>query len=449
MSIPRKNTTNEDIYDDYSTQRFPENKRDPMWKVLMVQIGGFVALSQFMLGAELGYGMTFHDAVLATILGSVILQFISYGLGLAGQREGLPTSLLSKWAGFGTFGSAIVGLTFAISLIGWFGIQNSVFAQGVVQILNSITHHNINYQLIATITGLLVTFSVIFGFKGLSWTTNISIPAFIVVMGFATYNMLKGNSLNHLVTMAAPGAAMGLGAGITMVTGNFIVGAIIMPDITRRTKNGRDVFWVCVIGTLVGELGVNVIGVLMAHAIGSKEIMPIIYQLTGALGIALIVLSSVKVNDMNLYSASLNVVNFFRQVFKVNLNRSVMTVITGILGTILSVIGLIDKFQGFLTILGVVFPPIAAIMFVDYWILKTDRKSLAISRTKGELPKTSSKLPVMTIVAWISGILIGQFVTWGVQSLNVLISSGLIYYLGNLIIRKASKQFTKNKELED
>ena len=99
--------------------------------------------------------------------------------------------------------------------------------------------------------------------------------------------------------------------------------------------------------------------------------------------------------------------------------------------------------------MGVVFPPIAAIMFVDYWILKTDRKSLAISRTKGELPKTSSKLPVMTIVAWISGILIGQFVTWGVQSLNVLISSGLIYYLGNLIIRKASKQFTKNKELED
>lgn len=449
MAEKNHNSTVEDTYDDYSTQRFPKDKRDPMWKVLMVQIGGFVALSQFMLGAELGYGMTFHDAVLSTILGSVILQFISFGLGLAGQREGLPTSLLSKWAGFGTVGSAIVGLTFAISLIGWFGIQNSVFAQGVVQIMNTITHSNINYHLVATITGLLVTFSVIFGFKGLSWTTNISIPAFIIVMGFATYNMLKGNSLSHLVTMAAPGAAMGMGAGITMVTGNFIVGAIIMPDITRRTKNGRDVFWVCVIGTIVGELGVNVIGVLMAHAIGSKEIMPIIYQLTGALGIALIVLSSVKVNDMNLYSASLNVVNFFRQVFKVSLNRSVMTVITGILGTILSVIGLIDKFQGFLTVLGVVFPPIAAIMFVDYWLLKTDRKNLDESRAKGELPQTSAKLPVMTVIAWIIGILVGQFVTWGVQSLNVLISSGLVYYLGSLLVRKVDQRIVKNKGIEE
>ena len=125
--------------------------------------------------------------------------------------------------------------------------------------------------------------------------------------------MLKGHTVTALVTMAAPGAAMTLSSAITMVTGNFIVGAIIMPDLTRRSRNGRDVFWICVIGTLVGELGVNVIGVLMAHAVGTSNIMPIIYQLTGLFGIALIVLSSVKVNDLNLYSASLDIVNFFKQ----------------------------------------------------------------------------------------------------------------------------------------
>jgi len=125
----------EGIFDDYSTQRVPDSERDPMWKILMVQIGNFVCLSQFMLGAELGYGRSFRDAVLSTVIGSVILHFIAYGLGLAGQREGLATSLLSKWSGFGTIGSAVVGLTFAISLIGWFGIQNSVFAQGIVSII--------------------------------------------------------------------------------------------------------------------------------------------------------------------------------------------------------------------------------------------------------------------------------------------------------------------------
>ncbi len=419
-------TDKSEIFDDYATTRIPLDKRDPMWKVLLVQIGGFVALSQFMLGAQLGYGMDFKTAVLSTVLGSVILQFIGFALGLAGQREGLSTSLLSKWSGFGTMGSAIVGLAFSVSLIGWFGIQNSVFAQGIV----SLWPGNPSYQIVATITGLLVTFSVIFGFKGLSWTTNISVPAFILVMGIAVYNMLKGHTFTGLITMAAPGTAMTLSAGITMVTGNFIVGAIIMPDMTRRTKKGIDVFWISVVGTLVGELGVNVIGILMAHAIGTADIMPIIYQLTGVLGIALVVLSTVKVNDVNLYSASLDVVTFFKQAFHVNLNRAYVTIVAGCIGTFLSVIGLIDKFSEFLSTLGAVFPPIAAIMFVDYWILKRSRAELDASRKEGTLPTKTENFHVVTIIAWVGSVVLGYMVDWGIQSLNVLVFSAVIYYIG-------------------
>ncbi|WP_261912498.1 hypothetical protein [Lacticaseibacillus paracasei] len=47
-----------------------------------------------------------------------------------------------------------------------------------------------------------------FGFKGLSWTSNISVPAFIIVIGLATYNMLKGHTMTALITMAAPGTAL-------------------------------------------------------------------------------------------------------------------------------------------------------------------------------------------------------------------------------------------------
>ncbi|MQS76327.1 purine-cytosine permease family protein [Companilactobacillus halodurans] len=437
---PATQTSSEGTFDDYSTQRVPDSEREPMWKILMVQIGGFVCLSQFMLGAELGYGMTFRDAVLSTIIGSVILQFIAYGLGLAGQKEGLATSLLSKWSGFGTIGSAVVSLTFAISLIGWFGIQNSVFAQGIVSIIGN----NANFGVVSTITGLAVTLSVIFGFKGLSWTTNISVPAFIVVIGVAVYNMLKGHTISGLITMAAPGAAMTLSSAITMVTGNFIVGAIIMPDLTRRSRNSKDVFWICVIGTLVGELGVNVIGVLMAHAVGTSKIMPIIYQLTGLFGIALIVLSSVKVNDLNLYSASLNIVNFFKQVFHISLNRAWVTIVAGCVGTFLSVIGLIDKFSSFLTVLGVIFPPVASIMFVDYWILKRDRKSLKESHEKNSLPEDTEKFPIVTIVAWIGGSLVGYFVNWGIQSITVIIASGLIYYVGMKLFGKKNLAVTES-----
>ncbi len=422
--------------DDHSLSRVPEKDKTPVWKVLIVQIGGFVALSQFMLGAELGYGMSFLDAVIATTLGSTLLEFIAFGLGVAGQREGLSTSLLSKWSGFGTIGSAFVGLTFAISLIGWFGIQNSIFAQGIISLLGG----HINFALVAAITGLVVTFSVLFGFKGLSWTSNISVPAFILVIGLATYNMLKGHTMTGLVTMAAPGAALSMSAAITMVTGNFIIGAIIMPDLNRFNHNWKGVFIVSVVGTLIGELGVNVLGVLMAHAVGGSNIMPIIYKLTGGFGILLVVFSSIKVNDLNLYSATLDFVNFFKQVFHWNVNRGLVTIVAGILGTFLSVIGLIDQFSGFLNVLGVVFPPIASIMFTDYWILKRSRKQLDKSRNKGQLPTESEIFNPVTIVAWLVGIASGFFITWGIPSFNVLMISAVVYYAGIKIFDKSAKR---------
>ncbi|MFR4831227.1 MAG: hypothetical protein ACLUA4_00060 [Bifidobacterium sp.] len=62
---------------------------------------------QLVLGASLGYGMSFWGAFWATMLGSVLLQVISWALGTAAAREGLSTSLLSRWTGFGKMGSAI------------------------------------------------------------------------------------------------------------------------------------------------------------------------------------------------------------------------------------------------------------------------------------------------------------------------------------------------------
>ncbi len=116
---------------DYASNRVPMQSRIRIIKVTLVRIGYLTSLGQFMLGATLGHSMTFRDAILATFFGSLILEFVSLGLGLAGMKEGLSTSILAKWCGFGKIGSAIIGLAIATSLLGWFGIQNSVLAEGI------------------------------------------------------------------------------------------------------------------------------------------------------------------------------------------------------------------------------------------------------------------------------------------------------------------------------
>mgnify|MGYP001044140653 FL=1 len=412
--------------DDFSLSRVPAEARLPMWEVLLVRIGALTALSQFMLGAALGYGMTFWQAFWATMLGSVVLEIVSLLMGIAGAREGLSTSLLARWTGFGKYGSSIIGAVISIGLIGWFGIQNAVFAKGLDEALNGA----LGFPLAATLTGLFVTAIVIFGFKWLSWTAKIAVPGFLAVIGYGIYKVLRDHSLVELINSPHPGPALSLGVAATMVAGGFMIGAVITPDMSRYCRNGKDVFWMTLIGTFVGELGVNMIAVLMAHAIGSDDVVTIVLQTSGWLGAAIVIFATVKINDVNLYSASLGLSNLINSIFNKKVNRGLITLVIGIIGTVLSVLGILEKFQNFLVFLGVWIPPIAGIMIIDYFVLKRNRKLLAESRMQGRLPEYSESINPVTLVSWALGFLAGYFIKFGIPSLNSLLVSGIVYFIG-------------------
>ena len=121
--------------DDYALVRVPQDQRYSWWSVAVQRFGQVSALSQFLLGSTLGFGMGFWEAFLAFTLGAVILELVSIGVGIIGCREGLQTSVLTRWTGFGQGGSAVVGVAIGISLIGWFGIQSGVSAEGLASLV--------------------------------------------------------------------------------------------------------------------------------------------------------------------------------------------------------------------------------------------------------------------------------------------------------------------------
>ncbi|PLR76713.1 cytosine permease [Bacillus sp. V3-13] len=417
--------------DDYSLSRVPQSARLPMWDIMLVRVGALATLSQFMLGAALGYGMTFWQAFWAMFFGSVILQVISFLIGYAGAKEGLSTSLLSRWTGFGRYGSSIIGTVIAICTIGWFGVQNSVFANGLVEA----TDGKLTLPVAAAITGIGVTILVIFGFKLLSITAKVAVPAFLLVVGFGIYQVLSDHSIISLMSTQPPGETLSLGVGATMVAGGFMIGAVITPDFSRFARNGKDVFWMTTIGTIVGEMGVGMVAVLMAHAAKTSDVVSIMLQTSGWLGAAVVVFSTVKINNLNLYSSSLGFTNIIDSVFKVKLNRGIVTLVIGVIGTVLSILGILDRFVDFLVLLGIMIPPIAGIMVVDYFILKTYRTALDESRKNGTLPGEPERLNPVTLVAWMAGFAGGYFITFGIPSINSLLISGVIYYAGVLAVK--------------
>lgn len=409
--------------DDFALSRVPQDSRKHWFGIAVQRFGQVSALSQFLLGATLGYAMTFGDAVLAFLLGSIILEVVIVFVGFIGQREGLNTSLLARWTGFGEVGAALVGLAIGISLIGWFGIQSAISAQSLDNLMPGV----FPVWAWSLLFGLAVTAIVAFGFKGMQLLANVTVPLFLILVGWSVISELSRHSIVDLMTSPPPGPSMSVLAGTGIVAGGLIVGAIISADMTRFNRSGADVVKQTVVGVTLGEFVIGLSGVLLAHATASGDIVAIITSSVGFIGLLIVITGTLKINDWNLYSSTLGLVNFISTAFGKNLNRVTTTVVLGVVGSVLAAAGILDQFAGFLTILSVAFPPIAGIMVAEYFIVKRWRPELEDSRAAGRLPESAPRIVPATIVIWLVSSVAGYFITWGIPSVFSLLISMLLY----------------------
>lgn len=410
---------------DFALSRVTPDAQRPWFGIAVQRFGQVSALSQFLLGATLGYSMTFADAALALILGSIILEVIMCVVGIIGQKEGLNTALLARWTGFGEIGASLVGLAIGISLIGWFGIQSAISAESLDVLMPGV----MPAWMWSLIFGLAVTAIVVFGFKGMQMLANITVPLFLVLVGWSVISELSKHSFIDLITSPAPGPTMSVWAGTGIVAGGLIVGAIITADMTRFNRSRADVIKQTVVGVSLGELVIGLSGVLLAHAAASGNIVAIVTSAIGFVGLIIVITGTLKINDWNLYSSSLGVVNFISTTFNKNVNRVTITLMLGIGGSVLAAAGILAQFTGFLIILGVAFPPIAGIMVAEYFIVKRWRGELDATREAGTLPATAPRIVPATIIIWVVSAGIGYFVTWGIPPILALLTSMVLYII--------------------
>ncbi|MDR5617043.1 cytosine permease [Arsenophonus sp.] len=417
------------LIDNYPTNRVPTNIRLSFLSVTLVHAGMLTALDQFMLGAVLGNSMT-----LAIFISSIIFGIITFGLGFAGMKEGLSSSLLARWCGFGRIGSILVSLTIAISLIGWFGVQNAVFAKG----LNYALGHKLGFEWSATLSGIFLTILVAFGFKALRFTAWIAVPFFVIVILFISAGILEHHNSMDLIQSVPGGETITLSSAITLIMGGCIVATLITPDMSRYSKNSRQVFWMVMVSIILGEFVINGLAILLARALNTADVVTIMTQAAGGIGLLVVIFSTLRVNDINLYSSSLSIVNSISVLTGKKVNYTIITLAIGIIGTTLSVLGILDRFVGFLTILGVVFPPIiVGVMLTDYFIIKTHRNILQETQQLEKIPanKDTPLIGWNAVCACIIASIIGITVEVGIPTINSLLAACIIYGLLSKIKR--------------
>jgi cytosine permease len=353
--------------DDYALARVPQEARYHWFPIATQRVGQLSALSAFVVAATLGFSMSFCDAFWAITIGAVILEVVCVFTGLIGQREGLNTSVLSRWTGFGHAGSALIGLAIGISLIGWFGIQSGVSASGLHSIMPWLP-----VWAWSVAFGLIITAVVMLGFHGMQWVANVAVPLFLLLVGWAVVIELQKHDISELVTQPAP-------------------------------------------------------GVLLAHAVRTADVSAIILSSVGWVGVLVILLGTIKINDWNLYSSGLGIVNFIDTVFGRRVNRALVTVVVGVIGSVLAAAGILGQFTAFLTLLGVAFPPIVGIMIAEYFVVRNWRPALDASREAGTLPASAPRWVPVSLAIWLVSALVGYYATFGLGSLNAVITAFVLY----------------------
>ncbi len=425
MSENRKKPKTEHT-NDYAVQRVPEGGRKGFFSVAMVSAGFCICMSGLMTGASFAMGLTLKQAIIASIIGNLILALYGGALGHAGAKEGVATSMLAR-VSFGFHGSKIISLIVAITMAGWYAFQcgffgqtiNAMFPEGGVIVAVPVA---------AAWGGILMLLSAYFGYKGLDVLSKVVVPLISAVAVIGVILTVNANDGWANIAAMEPSEPMTLAAGIVAVVGSFAGGASAQADITRYAKNTKVAWGGTIFGYMLANTFIILAGFITTRGTGAES-LPHAMLALGMGFPALLVLIGAQwtTNDNNLYTSSLGFCNIITK-----LTKKQLVLIIGIVATILGAAGAINYFVNWLVILGIGLPPMAGIIAADYLIIHKQHYPL-------DCGDKYCNWNIVAFVSWAIACIVGYCVSWGVASINSLVVGFVVYLIGMKLLGDKGK----------
>ncbi|CAK7007253.1 MAG: Cytosine permease [Desulfovibrio sp.] len=404
-------------HDDYSQAPVPEKERRSFFSISMVMLGYTFFAASMWTGGALGTGLKlFPDLIITILAGNLILGVYGGLLGYAASSTNLSTHMLARYA-FGVFGSKLPSFMLAFTQIGWFGVGVAMLAYPLNKLMG------LPITPIIFISGILMTLTVVVGFKAIEWISWIAVPAILILGFWSMGTAIADNGGAAALAAIEPKNPMSFAVGVALGVGSFISGATLTPDFVRFAKNKKDGVTATVIGFTFGNSLMFFFGAIGAMAVGVADTAEVLAAqgLLGG-GIALLALNIWTTNDNALYASGLGLANI------TGWKRKTVTIIAGVIGTLFADF-LYNNFVGWLTFLSVSLPPIGGIIVADFFI----RRKRTIH--EGERPE---RLRPAAMIAWVVAIAISKLSPaegiFCVAPLNAIIAAAIVYLLADKLI---------------
>ena len=347
-----------------------ESQRQSWLSIAAVWAGGMICVPCLMIGGVLtSGGLSLPEIVISILIGYGLICLYMIFIGMQACDTGLPVSVMASGA-LGEKGARyVISTLIAIACIGWFGIQSATCGQAFAAMVAPLLNMEASPAFVSVssiVWGVIMLATACTGFKGLKWLNYIAVPLLVVV---CLYGLIAGIATNNggtAISSYAPETSAGLVYGISMVVASFALGGVISADYCRFAKSRGDVIKSSIVGVLPAGLFMLLTGALMSIVTGQYDISAILVSLgVPVLGLIALVLATWTTNVTNAYSGGLalsNLLGFTESKF------AVTTGVAGGIGTLLAAFGLLNAFQGFLSLMSALIPPLAGVIIAAYWI---------------------------------------------------------------------------------
>lgn len=352
-------------------------QRQSWLSIAAVWAGGMICVPCLMIGGVLSQGgLSLWEIVISILIGYGLICLYMIFVGMQACDTGLPVAVMAEGA-LGKQGARyIISVLLTIACVGWFGIQSATcgqaFASMAATMLGLGTPSTAMVAVCSIVWGIIMLVTACAGFKGLKWLNYVAVPLLVIVCLYGLVAGIVAHDGGEAIAAYAPAQSAGLVYGISMVVASFALGGVISADYCRFAKSRADVVKSSIVGVIPAGLFMLLTGALMSIVTGQYDISAILVSLgVPFLGLIALVLATWTTNVTNAYSGGLalsNLLGFDESKFKIT------TGVSGAIGTLLAAFGLLNAFQGFLSLMSALIPPLAGVIIAAYWIVGRGKK---------------------------------------------------------------------------
>lgn len=318
-------------------------------------------------GAQL-YGLAWKDAVLAVIIGNLVLVIVAGLCAIPGQQTGMGNSPVFKLV-FGKYGFCIPAIILIVCVIGW---QGSNIGMIVSTWTGGLTTGSL-YVVIAIVVGTISLLMTYFGIGLIEKFAMVATVLLVIIGVISMYLCIKSHGSFaefRAYVDANVDSSKTLFNAITQVIGAWIAGSIICTELTRFAKNRTVASTMMIIGLPLCQIFLNLMGYMGMASFGTYDFTAYI----GQLGVVAYIVAMIAMTfalfgsiDVNLYFPSA----LFSTL--TNMPRKGGVIICGTLGLLVAAFELFAHYGSFLNVLGAMLPALAGPIIAEYFIVAKGR----------------------------------------------------------------------------